>query len=145
MCLGLAEADLNNDIPLLSCSKALKQPTSWCMWPTKINSSQSIYSVLSGPKFIKLFSCSTQLRTIVGFFIFINREIFHAQLCLPRTNLQLLVIWDLLAGQISCSWKREKSFITSRLGPAVQQDNIWALIRSYGCANQSRSEELHVW
>ena len=28
---------------------------------------------------------------------------FHAQLCLARKNLQLEVIWDLLAGQISCS------------------------------------------
>ena len=28
---------------------------------------------------------------------------FHAQLCLARKNLQLLVILDLLAGQTSCS------------------------------------------
>ena len=28
---------------------------------------------------------------------------FHAQLYLARKNLQLLVIWDLLAWQISCS------------------------------------------
>ena len=28
---------------------------------------------------------------------------FHAQLCLARKNLQLLVIWDLLAGKNSCS------------------------------------------
>ena len=28
---------------------------------------------------------------------------FHAKLHLARKNLQLLVIWDLLAGQISCS------------------------------------------
>ena len=30
------------------------------------------------------------------------RIYFHAQLCLAKKNLQLLVIWDLLAGQISC-------------------------------------------
>ena len=35
--------------------------------------------------------------------MFISREIYHAQLYLARSNLQLLVIWDLLAGQISCS------------------------------------------
>ena len=28
---------------------------------------------------------------------------FHAQLYLARKNLELLVIWDLLRGQISCS------------------------------------------
>ena len=28
---------------------------------------------------------------------------FHAQLCLATKNLELLVIWDFLAGQISCS------------------------------------------
>ena len=59
---------------------------------------------LSDPEVIKLFSCSTQLSmklsllinikmpTIVGIFIFISREIFGAQLCLARKNLQLLVI-----------------------------------------------------
>ena len=28
---------------------------------------------------------------------------FHDQLCLTKKNLQLLVIWDLLAEKISCS------------------------------------------
>ena len=36
------------------------------------------------------------------FHIYLQRN-FHAQLCLARKNLQLLVIWDLLADQISCS------------------------------------------
>ena len=36
-------------------------------------------------------------------FIFISRANFNAQLCLARKNLQSLVIWDLLAGQVSCS------------------------------------------
>ena len=59
---------------------------------TSTNSAVSCYFVdqlnsLPGPEIIKLFSCSN----------------FHAQLCLARENLQLLVIWDLLAWQISCS------------------------------------------
>ena len=36
------------------------------------------------------------------FHIYQQRK-FHAQLYLPRKTLQLLIIWDLLAGQISCS------------------------------------------
>ena len=72
-------------------------------------------TVRSGPKVIKLFSCSTQLSmkfsllinmkmpTKIGIFIFISRKKLHAQLCSARKNLQLLVIWDSLAGQISCS------------------------------------------
>ena len=36
-------------------------------------------------------------------FSYLLAENFHAQLYLARKNLQLLVIWDLLAGQISCS------------------------------------------
>ena len=60
----------------------------------------------SGPEVIFFFSYSTQLSmkisllinmkmpTIVGIFIFISRNV-HAQLCLARKNLQLLVIWDL--------------------------------------------------
>ena len=71
--------------------------------------------VRTGPEVIKLFSCSTQLSmkfslrinlkmpTIVGSFIFISRGKFHALLCLARKNLQLLLIWYLFAGQISCS------------------------------------------
>ena len=35
--------------------------------------------------------------------IFILAKTFHAQLCLARKNLQLLVILDLLEAQISCS------------------------------------------
>ena len=69
----------------------------------------------SGLEVIKLFSCSSQLSmnfsllinlkmpTKFGIFKFISREIFMLQLCLTRKNLQLLVIWDLLAGQISCT------------------------------------------
>ena len=37
-----------------------------------------------------------------NFHIYWQRK-FHAQLYLARKNLQLLIIWDLLAGQISCS------------------------------------------
>ena len=60
--------------------------------------------VESGSEVIKLFSCSTQLSmefsllinmkmpTIVGIFIFISKDKSHAQLCLARKNLQLLVI-----------------------------------------------------
>ena len=67
------------------------------------------------PEVIKLCSCSTQLSmnfsllmnmkmaNIIGIFVFISREKNHAQLCLARKNLQLLVILDLLTGQISCS------------------------------------------
>ena len=42
---------------------------------------------------------------------------FHAQQYLARKNLELLVIWDLFRGQISCSaeFSMKKSFIT--LGP----------------------------
>ena len=36
------------------------------------------------------------------FHIYYQRK-FHAQLWLARNNLKLLVIWDLLAGQIPCS------------------------------------------
>ena len=36
------------------------------------------------------------------FHIYLQRN-FHAQLCLTGKDLHLLVIWDLLAGQISCS------------------------------------------
>ena len=52
------------------------------------------------------------------------KNIFHAQLCLARKNLQLLAIWDLLAGQISCTAElsMKKSFITS--GP------IWCYIQT---------------
>ena len=71
---------------------------------------------------IKLFSCSTQLLEIfsankyknannswhfhiyiVGIFIFISREIFMLSYVQQERILQLLVICDLLAGQISCS------------------------------------------
>ena len=50
---------------------------------------------------------------LVGMFIFISREIFM----LTRKNLQLLVIWDLLAWKISCSacielraWKKVTAY-----------------------------------
>ena len=58
----------------------------------------------AGPEVIKLFSCSAELSmkfsllinmkmpTIVGIFIFIIRENFHAKQCLARNNLQLFVI-----------------------------------------------------
>ena len=39
----------------------------------------------------------------VGIFIFISQKKNHAQLYLARKNLQLFMICDLLAGQISCS------------------------------------------
>ena len=54
----------------------------------------------------KTFSCSTQLS--IKFSLLINMKMptivykqrnFHAQLFLTRKNLQLLIIWDLLAGQ----------------------------------------------
>ena len=41
---------------------------------------------------------------------------FHVKLCLARKNLQLLVIWDLLAGKI-CWVEHEKCFIAS--GPGI--------------------------
>ena len=56
-----------------------------------------------------------KMPTIVGIFIFMSRKYanvkfhiskqrnFHAQLCLARENVLLLVIRNLLAGQISCS------------------------------------------
>ena len=57
-------------------------------------------------KFSLLVHVNMKMPTIVGIFIFISREInVHAQLCLARTNLQILVIWHLLVGQISCSAK----------------------------------------
>ena len=37
-----------------------------------------------------------------NFHIYKQRN-FHAQLCIARKNLQLLVVSDLTAGQISCS------------------------------------------
>ena len=52
-----------------------------------------------------------KMPTIVCIFIFISRH-FHAQLCLTRKNLALLVIWDSLAWKNSCSvefkwaWKK---------------------------------------
>ena len=49
------------------------------------------------------------------FHIYEQRNV-HAQLCLVTKILQLLVIWNLLAGQISCSAElsmKKKSFITS--------------------------------
>ena len=69
----------------------------------KVQLNLRIRTVGSGPEVIKLFSCSTQLiiktsllinmkmPTKVGIFIFISGN-FHAQLCLARSNLQLLVI-----------------------------------------------------
>ena len=41
-----------------------------------------------------------KMPTVVGIFIFISWEIF-----MLSYDLQLLVIWDLLAGQISCPEK----------------------------------------
>ena len=44
---------------------------------------------------------SMKMPTIVGIFIFINRENFMLSY-LASKNLQLLIILDLLAGQFSC-------------------------------------------
>ena len=82
------------------------------VWLSKIHSVKILIRLCkcAGPEVNKLFSCSTQLSmkfsllinikmpTTVGIFIFISRV-----LCSARNNLQLLVIWDLLAGQIPCS------------------------------------------
>ena len=47
------------------------------------------------------------------------------ELCLARNNLQLLVIRDLLAGQISRSAEHEKSFITSADAQAALDLHCW--------------------
>ena len=49
----------------------------------------------------------------------------HAQLCLARKNLQLLVIWDLLTGKISCSaeFKAELHFTRHQNGPKENKLN----------------------
>ena len=52
---------------------------------------------------------------------------FHAQLYLARKNLQLLVIWDLLAGQNSCSAGHEKGFIT--LGPVFIFSSVFIALK----------------
>ena len=63
-----------------------------------------------------------KMPTIYGIFIFISREMFMLSYLLflfSRKKLQLLVIWDLLAVQNSCSaesWvEHEKCFISSGL------------------------------
>ena len=39
---------------------------------------------------------------VVGIFIFISREIFILSLVYQKNNLQMIVMWDLLTGLISC-------------------------------------------
>ena len=87
---------------------------SWHAWVFEMHPEKNLTAQF-GPKVVKLFLCSTQLSmkfsllinmkmpTIVGIFIFIKQRNFHAQQYLARKNLQLLVMFDLLAGQISCS------------------------------------------
>ena len=77
---------------------------------------------LPRPQGYKTFSSSIQLSmkfsllinvkmsTILGIFIFISKRNFHAQLGLARKNLQLLVIWDILAGQISVQLSMKKFY-----------------------------------
>ena len=66
---------------------------------------------------IKLFSCFTKLSMkssllinmkmpmIVDIFIFIYTETFSGSAMFSKKKMQLLAIWDLLAGQISCSFE----------------------------------------
>ena len=76
------------------------------MTPLKITMKQSRWlnnTLKPSSEVIQHYSCSTQLSmkfsllinmkmpTVVGIFIFISRENFHAQLYFARTNLQLLV------------------------------------------------------
>ena len=98
----------------------IRQKCAMALWT--VSQTSACMSVQSGPKVRKLFSCSTQLN--MKFSLLINMKMptnflctgpyswhfhiyqqrtFHALLCLARKNLQLLVIWDLLAEQISCS------------------------------------------
>ena len=47
--------------------------------------------------------CTNFADTVVGIFIIISREIFMLSYVKHIKKMQLLVIWDLLAGYISCS------------------------------------------
>ena len=84
-----------------------------CSWIIRIKG-QDWLAVKPGPEVIKLFFMNSAEHDIFsankhendnnswGFHIH-SQWNFLAQLCSARENLQLLVIWDLLAEQILCS------------------------------------------
>ena len=65
-----------------------------------------------------------KMPTVVGIFIFICRENFHAQLGLPRKNLQLLLRFICRTNLMLSRVEHEKSFLDSGHGLLAKANRV---------------------
>ena len=99
--------------PMISAAMCWNVPSHLCA--KRWHKSACVTVCWSGPEVIKLFyvlnSAEHEILSAKKYknvnknwhFHISSQRKFHAQLCLARQTLQLFVIWDLLAEQISCS------------------------------------------